>query len=94
MAVGTGEDTLDFGPAPGSTHASRAISRTSILAGSHVEAYLYPRDTADHSIDEHVVDGPHVFACAVVAGVGFTVYGVPRMGRLTGAWTFRWVSTD
>jgi len=93
MAVGTGEDTLDFGTTP-SDLATRAISRTSILATSHVEAYLYPRDTADHSIDEHVVDGPHVFACSPVAGVGFTVYGVPRFGLLKGAYTFRWVSTD
>lgn len=93
MAVGTGEDTLDFGATP-SAHATRVIARGSILAGSHVEAYLFPRDTADHNIDEHIVDGPHVFACRVVAGVGFTVEGVPRFGLLKGAYTFRWVSTD
>lgn len=72
-----GTATLDFGAFPGASDAAVAITgQASILAGSLVEAWLFPAATADHTADEHLVETLRVMAGNVVAGVGFTVYGV------------------
>ena len=76
MAAG-GKTTVDFGAFPGKTDATVAVTgQTGILAGSLVEAWIVPDATADHSADEHWVDPPMVFAGNIVAGTGFTIYGV------------------
>lgn len=73
---GTGTTVINFGASPGSTDTSVAVTgQTGILAGSLVEAWVFPANTADHSIDEHLVDPPRVVAANVVAGTGFTIYG-------------------
>jgi hypothetical protein len=70
-----GTTTVDFGAFPGSSDTSVAITgQASILAGSLVEAFLFPAVTADHTADEHVVETIRVIAGNVVAGTGFTVY--------------------
>jgi hypothetical protein len=91
MAIGTA--TLDFGVHPGSTDTTVAVTgQTGILAGSAVEAYLAPADTADHSADEHWVDGPVVMAGNIVAGTGFTIYGRANdKYGCYGQWNVRWV---
>jgi hypothetical protein len=72
-----GQTTIDFGAFPGASDASVVITgQTGILASSLVEAWLRPEATADHSADEHVVETLRVVAGNVVAGVGFTIYGV------------------
>lgn len=70
----TGTGTVDFG-ATGFGRATLVITgQAGILAGSLAEAWLFPATTADHSVDEHIIDGPKVIAADVVAGVGFTIY--------------------
>lgn len=72
----TGTASLNFGAAPGAFEASVAVSgQAGILVGSALEAWVLPATTADHSIDEHIVDPPRVVAGNVVPGVGFTIYG-------------------
>lgn len=72
-----GTTTIDFGAFPGSSDTSVAITgQASILAGSLVEAFLFPAATADHTADEHVVETIRVMAGNVVAGTGFTIYAV------------------
>ena len=72
-----GTATLNFGAMPGSVDTSVAVTgQGSILAGSLVEAWILPATTADHSADEHVVEPIQVTAGNIVAGVGFTIYGV------------------
>jgi len=72
-----GTTTIDFGAFPGSSHATVAVTgQASILAGSLVEAWLFPAATADHTADEHVVETIKVMAGDVVAGTGFTVYAL------------------
>jgi hypothetical protein len=67
---------LDFGAFPGASDASVVITgQASILAGSLVEAWIFPAATADHSADEHAVETIKVLAGNVVAGTGFTIYG-------------------
>jgi hypothetical protein len=73
-----GTATLNFGAFPGSQEAKVVITgQTGILAGSLVSAWVLPAATADHSIDEHLVDPIRVIAGNVVAGSGFTIYGYP-----------------
>ena len=74
-AQGTVE--VDFGAFPGASDASVAVTgQTGIVAGSLVEAWIFPKATTDHSADEHMVETLKVFAGNVVAGTGFTVYAL------------------
>lgn len=67
--------TVDFGAFPGKSDATVTVTgQASILAGSLVEAFIYPTATADHSADEHWVDPPRIMAGNVSAGTGFTIY--------------------
>ena len=69
-----GYTTIDFGAFPGKSDVSLAITgQASIVADSLVEAWLMPKATADHSIDEHCVESIRILAGSVVAGVGFTI---------------------
>jgi hypothetical protein len=72
---GTGTTLVDFGAFPGASDASVTITgQTGILAGSLVEAWIFPATTVDHSADEHVFESIKVVAGNVVAGTGFTIY--------------------
>lgn len=91
-----GTTTIDFGAFPGKTDATVDVTgQGAILAGSLVEAWIFPTATADHSADEHVVNAPRVFAGNVVAATGFTIYGVAEgLGEASyayGLWTVAWV---
>lgn len=70
-----GTTILNFGAFPGVSDTSVAVAQAAILAGSLVEAWIWPVATADHTADEHMVETFQVFAHSVVAGVGFTISG-------------------
>ena len=99
MATGQGTATLTFG-----TAASRDIYAESVVTGqagilstSKVEAYFMDDSTSDHSADEHVMaSGVIDLVCgAVVAGTGFTIYGIAREKYgVVGGFTVRWVWAD
>ena len=73
-----GTATLNFGAFPGGQEAKVVITgQIGILAGSLASAWVLPATTADHSIDEHIVDPIRVIVGNVVAGSGFTIYGYP-----------------
>ncbi len=70
-----GTAIVNFGAFPGKGDASVAIvGQADIIAGSLVEAWIRPEATAEHSADEHMVEPLRVFAAAIVAGVGFTIF--------------------
>lgn len=72
-----GTTTVDFGAFPGKSDTSVAvIGQAAIVAGSLVEAWLYPVATADHTADEHLVETITVRAGNIVAGTGFTIYAL------------------
>jgi hypothetical protein len=72
----TGTVELDFGAFPGASDASVAVTgQAAIIAGSLVEAWFRPVDTADHSADEHMLETIKVFAHSIVPGTGFTISG-------------------
>lgn len=96
----TGTGTLDFGAFPGASDTSLVIiGQGAIVAGSLVEAWIFPATTADHSDDEHLVETLKVIAGTIVAGTGFTIYGVNTSQldnsqgdgtRLYGTWNVAW----
>jgi hypothetical protein len=90
-AQGTAD--LDFGVFPGTDIATVAvIGQASIVAGSLVEAWVRPVATADHTVDEHMVEEIQVDAADIVAGTGFTIYGRRRgTTKLTGVFKIAWV---
>jgi hypothetical protein len=68
---------LDFGAFPGASDASVTVTgQASILVSSLVEAWIYPKDTTDHTADEHMLESIKVFAHTIVAGTGFTITGI------------------
>lgn len=72
-----GTATLDFGAAPGKTHATVNVTgQTGILSGSIVRAWLMPASTADHNADEHILADIRIIAGPPTAGVGFTIHGL------------------
>jgi hypothetical protein len=89
-----GTTTINFGAFPGSTQASVNITgQTAILAGSLAEAFLFPVATADHSVDEQILDrSAFALCCAnVVAGTGFTIFAqanAPLYGQYNIAWVW------
>lgn len=97
-----GTETLDFGAFPGTSDANVAVTgQSGIVAGSRVAAWLFPATTPDHSPDEHLVETVRVFAGNIVAGTGFSIYGVndsqlaePGRGglgtRIYGKWNIGW----
>ncbi len=75
--MATGTAVLDFGT--GATNASVAVTgQTGILATSRVDAWIEATATANHSVEEHAAAGVDIRAGNLVAGTGFTIYGVTR----------------
>jgi hypothetical protein len=94
VSVGAqGTTTINFGTFPGATEASVAVTgQTGILAGSLAEAFLFPVATADHSVDEQILDRSVIaLVCAkVVAGTGFTIFARAN-ATLYGQYNVAWV---
>jgi hypothetical protein len=69
-----GTTTITFGAFPGASDASVAVTGQAGITGtSLVEAWIYPVATADHSVDEHMLEPFRVFAHSISAGTGFTI---------------------
>lgn len=72
-----GTAIVNFGAFPGKSDASVDITgQGGILAGSLVEAWIRPVDSADHSADEHILEQMKVVAGNITPGVGFTIYAI------------------
>ena len=87
-----GTTTINFGAFPGALDASVTVSAPNILAGSNLDAWIEAAATADHSIDEHWADPPVITSGNIVAGVGFTIYGISRDGgTIFGQYPVQWM---
>jgi len=71
---GSGTALLDFGAFPGNTYATVDVNSPGIVAGSAIEAWIFPAATADHSIDEHVLEELTVRA-AYLSNDNLRIYG-------------------
>lgn len=71
-----GTTTINFGAFPGKSDTSVDITgQTGILSSSLVEAWIRPVATADHSVDEHMLETIKIIAGNIIEGTGFTIYG-------------------
>lgn len=64
----SGATDIDVGAFPGVDSYTTTIAAAGCTAASQVEAWILPAATADHSVDEHLVDPPRVIAHSPAAG--------------------------
>lgn len=77
---GDGTASLDFGAAPGTREASVVVTgQTGLGAGSRIEVWLHPANTAAHDEDEYTMDELIVNWDTRVVGTGFTIRGVSNL---------------
>lgn len=85
-----GTASIDFGA--GDVAASVVVTGQAgiLAASSRVRVHVAPADTANHSIDEHIIEPLRVFAHSIVDGVGFTVSAVCDLGSTHGIFRIDW----
>lgn len=71
----TGSTVLDFGTTSKPAASVAVTAQAGIVAGSKVEAFVRLTASADHSVDEHMIEQLKIMAGNIVAGTGFTIYG-------------------
>ena len=88
-----GTATLNFGAAPGTAMASVDVTgQTGLVATtSFAEAFLQGDSTADHTVDEHLIEQIKLRCINLIDNVGFTIQGEILKGRAYGQFTVRWV---
>ena len=94
----SGNTTVDFTAFPGSTGATVDVTgQTGFTSTSQVEAWLQPKATADHTIDEHRVEEIDVKGAWQVDGT-IRIYAEWKptndnvgAARPYGLWTVGWV---
>jgi hypothetical protein len=85
----TGIATLDFG-ASNKTATVVVTGIGSITATSVVLVKMRIEDTDDHIAEDMLIDPIRVEAFAIVAGVGFTVYGTMENAPANGKYNVQW----
>lgn len=68
MPAASGQQAIDVGALPGVDMFTTTITASNCTATSAVEAWILPKDTTDHSVDEHIIDAPKVVAHSPAAG--------------------------
>jgi len=86
-----GTAIIDFGT--GATDASVTVTgQGAILAGSLVEAWIFPVATANNTVDDHMFESFAMpMAYNVIAGTGFTISLACTNGLAVGQYTVAWV---
>ncbi len=88
----SGLASANFGDFPGRASTSVTVSgQTDITADSRVQAWVGAYDSADHTLDEHIIEDFAIVAGRIEPGVGFTIYVTPRMGVATGVYNIQWM---
>lgn len=57
---------------------------TGILTTSSIECSLRIEATADHDIDDMIIDAPEFLAGKIIAGTGFSIFGSMEYGTVYG----------
>jgi predicted phage gp36 major capsid-like protein len=90
----SGQATINGGAAGNLTNEVTATvtGQTGILASSsEVEAWVQPKATTHHSVDEHRVDQLKVSAYNIVDNTGFDISVRCENGPIYGDWNIAWV---
>lgn len=86
----TGTAIIDFGATAGDTASIDITGQTGITGTSYVDAWIVPSVSTDHSVDEHLLEDLDIMAGNVVAGTGFTIYAICRVGSAYGKFNIQW----
>jgi len=90
-----GTTTVNLGSgAPNSNDTTALVTitgQTGIVAGSLVEAWVRAAASADHNVDEHMVEDLKVEAGSIVAGTGFDIRVTCMTGKTYGVFNLNWV---
>lgn len=73
-----------------SDQARTTVLAASVAANSVILITVDPAGTADHSVDEHLIEAYDVMPDAIVPGVSFDVVMVARDAALDGNYAFFW----
>ena len=93
LGVTYGESELDCGIFPGATIKTFTVTSAACTAASKLLAYVTPKATADHSLDEHTVDPPLVFAHSPASGSFSITLRARGNTRLYGDYNIGWSHT-
>lgn len=74
----TGTTTLDFGTFPGGPSTYTDVATAGVVATSLIEAWVMPIATADHTAEDHIVEGIEVKAIYFSDG-NIRIYGYNRI---------------
>lgn len=96
-----GTAVLDFGTWPGKNDTTVDVAAAGVVSTSLVEAWIRPVATADHSVDEHIVETLKVVG-AYLSDDNIRIYGMnvsqifdPDPDRpepmIAGLWNVAWV---
>jgi hypothetical protein len=85
----SGIATLDFG-ASAKTSTVVVTGVDAITATSVVLVKMRIEDTDDHTAEDLLIDPIRVEAFAIVAGVGFTIYGAMENAPANGKYNVQW----
>lgn len=88
----SGTATIDFGAigSKGNSTSVGIIGQAGINSASQIDAWLRIEATAEHTVDELLIDPIRVTAGTIVAGTGFTIYGDMPYGTAYGTYKIDW----
>jgi len=89
-----GTTTVDFGSGASNSNDTTVLKtitgQASIVAGSLVEAWVRAEISADHNVDEHMVENLKVEAGNIVSGTGFDIRATCVVGKTYGVFNLNW----
>lgn len=84
-----GTTTLDFGT--GADQAKVTIAASAVAADSTIILTINPAGTADHGLDDHIIESFDLIPTNIVAGVSFDIIMKPRGNfNLQLTWAVKW----
>lgn len=85
-----GVSQVDFGAAGKSDTSFVVTGQTGILSTSSIFVNIAAIATADHSVDEHLIERITVVAGNIVVGTSFTILACTQTTVLRGAYSVAW----
>lgn len=92
--MATGTTTINFGDGTAGGTAESSVDVTGqsgLTSSSYLEAFDMAETTANHTADDVRVDRL-VFVCEFINATSFRIHAYPRIGRMWGDRSVRWVT--
>jgi hypothetical protein len=86
----TGTTTVDFGSTAPDGNDTTALKTITGQASILVEACIRAETSADHSVDEHMIEDLEVKSGNIAAGTGFDIRVTCQTGKTYGVFNLNW----